>query len=85
MQHHLIDPRTGRPVDTDLLSVTVIAQRAAIAEVFAKAALILGARAGLLYLEDVPNIEALLITKDNRVLGTSKVSQYTNQRLISTI
>lgn len=85
VQHHLIDPRTGYPAETDLLSVTVIAQRAAIAEVFAKAALILGSRDGVPYLEAVPNIEALFITKDNRVLGTSNVSQYTNQLLLSRI
>ena len=85
MNHHLIDPRTGKPADTDLLSVTVIAQRAAIAEVFAKVALILGARAGVRYLESVPHVEGLLITNDNRVLGTSNISKYTHQRLPSTI
>ncbi len=41
-QHHLIDPRTGRPAKTDWLSVTVIAPRATTSEVFAKALLIAG-------------------------------------------
>jgi len=41
-QHHLIDPRTGEPAKTDLLSVTVIAPHATTAEVFAKALLIAG-------------------------------------------
>jgi thiamine biosynthesis lipoprotein len=44
MQHHLIDPRTGQPAETDWLSVTVIAPRATVAEVFAKALLIAGSR-----------------------------------------
>ena len=42
IQHHLIDPRTGKPAETDWLSVTVICPRAAVAEVFAKALLIAG-------------------------------------------
>ena len=42
MQHHLIDPRTGKPAETDWLSVTVICKRAAVAEVYAKSLLIAG-------------------------------------------
>jgi FAD:protein FMN transferase len=42
LQHHLIDPRTGEPATTEWLSVTVWAERAAEAEVYAKALLIAG-------------------------------------------
>ncbi|MBK8800101.1 MAG: FAD:protein FMN transferase [Anaerolineales bacterium] len=69
-QHHLIDPRSGRPADTDALSVTVIAQRTVLAEVFAKAALLLGAEAGLDYLAQMAGIEGLVYTADGRVLTT---------------
>jgi thiamine biosynthesis lipoprotein len=41
-RHHLIDPRTHAPAETDWLSVTVIAPRMAAAEAFAKASLIGG-------------------------------------------
>jgi thiamine biosynthesis lipoprotein len=41
-RHHLIDPTSGRPAKTDWLSVTAIAQSAAMAEVYAKAILIAG-------------------------------------------
>jgi thiamine biosynthesis lipoprotein len=41
-RHHLIDPRTGEPAVTEWLSVTVVAQHAYEAEVFAKALLIGG-------------------------------------------
>jgi thiamine biosynthesis lipoprotein len=40
--HHLIDPRTGRPADTGVTSVTVAAADPAWAEVWAKAAFIGG-------------------------------------------
>lgn len=41
-QHHLIDPRTGEPAITEWLSVTVWAEQAVEAEVYAKALLIGG-------------------------------------------
>jgi thiamine biosynthesis lipoprotein len=41
-QHHLIDPRSGQPAETDWLSVSVIAPHASTAEVYAKALLIAG-------------------------------------------
>ena len=41
-QHHLIDPRTGRPARTDLREVSVLAPTATDAETYAKVALLLG-------------------------------------------
>jgi thiamine biosynthesis lipoprotein len=41
-RHHLIDPRTGEPAETEWLSMTVIAPHAPAAEVYAKALLIAG-------------------------------------------
>jgi thiamine biosynthesis lipoprotein len=41
--HHLIDPRTSLPARTDLVEASVVAPRAAEAEVHAKTALLLGA------------------------------------------
>jgi thiamine biosynthesis lipoprotein len=40
--HHLIDPRTSRPAQTDLSEVSVLAATATDAEIFAKVALLLG-------------------------------------------
>jgi thiamine biosynthesis lipoprotein len=44
--HHLIDPATGAPAQSDIVAVTVIAADAAWAEVMAKAALIAGTTGG---------------------------------------
>ena len=41
-QHHLIDPRSGEPAQTEWLSTTVWAEQAAEAEVYAKVLLIAG-------------------------------------------
>jgi thiamine biosynthesis lipoprotein len=66
--HHLIDPRTGAPAVTDLVSVTVIGPELPAVEIHAKVALILGERQGLAYLAAQPNLSALLITTDGRPL-----------------
>jgi thiamine biosynthesis lipoprotein len=59
--HHIIDPRTGRPAATDLLTVTIVASDAIRAEAAAKAVLILGAAAGMDWLEADPGLAGLLV------------------------
>lgn len=68
--HHLIDPRTGRPADTDSLSVSVVARRTMLAEIFAKVALLLGAEDGMAYLASLPDVEGLIYTADQRIIYT---------------
>jgi thiamine biosynthesis lipoprotein len=48
--HHLIDPRTGLPSGSDLAEASVIARSGADAEIFAKAALLLGSAEAERYL-----------------------------------
>jgi thiamine biosynthesis lipoprotein len=76
--HHLIDPRTGAPALTDLISVTVIAPRLPEAEIHAKVALILGQTKGLAYLATQPNLSALLVTDDGHQItyGTLEEKAY---------
>ena len=50
--HHLIDPRTGLPADTDLVEVSVLAPTGLEAEVLAKTALLLGRDAGARLLDE---------------------------------
>jgi len=49
--HHLIDPRTGMPDRTDLAGVSVVTDSALRCEVYAKSAMLLGAAAGIAFLE----------------------------------
>jgi FAD:protein FMN transferase len=46
LRHHILDPRTGLPAQSDLWSVTVVADRCEQAEVAAKVAFILGSKSG---------------------------------------
>jgi thiamine biosynthesis lipoprotein len=49
--HHLIDPRTGMPAKTDVAEVSVVTDSALRGEVYAKSAILLGAAAGIAFLE----------------------------------
>jgi FAD:protein FMN transferase len=66
LRHHLLDPRTGLPAQSDLWSVTVVTDRCEQAEVAAKVAFILGARQGADFLRK-NHIAGLLVRED----GTS--------------
>ncbi len=76
IRHHLIDPRTGHPAETGIVSVSVIGGRVFTAEVYAKAALILGAIDGPAFLESVPGIEGLMVTSGGEVRLTPGMAQY---------
>jgi thiamine biosynthesis lipoprotein len=57
--HHLIDPRTGAPAESDLLQVTAVAPTALLAEVRAKAALLSGSAGAQRHLPDGGHVVAV--------------------------
>jgi thiamine biosynthesis lipoprotein len=70
-RHHLIDPRTGEPAETDWLSVTVIAPHAEMAEVFAKALLIAGLLEAEMLVQNAPEeISYLAVDRSGTIWGT---------------
>lgn len=74
--HHIVDPRTNRPAESDLVSVTVVAPSAAEAEVHAKAALLLGRDAAVIYLAARPDLAAILVTADGQALMTETMEPW---------
>lgn len=67
--HHLIDPRTGEPSQTDVLQATVVAPDAVTADVCAKTALLFGAREGYDWLA-ARGMAAALFTHAGHLLRT---------------
>jgi thiamine biosynthesis lipoprotein len=63
-QHHILDPQTRQPAETDVLAATVIAPSALEAEAAAKAVLIQGGRRGMAWLESRPQLAGLLVAED---------------------
>jgi thiamine biosynthesis lipoprotein len=76
LQHHIIDPRTGAPANSDLVQVTVIAPSAATAEAWAKAVCILGSESGADFLARRPVAAALMVRRDGTCLATPNLEVY---------
>ncbi len=75
-QHHIIDPRSGKPAETDVISATVIAPKVLEAEVAAKAALILGSQAGISWLSAQPNLAGMLLLENGQQHFTQGFESY---------
>ncbi|MBR9980183.1 MAG: FAD:protein FMN transferase [Desulfatitalea sp.] len=60
---HILDPRTGYPVRTDVVSATVIADNCTFADGLATALVVMAAGEGLALLDDLPGVEGLIITR----------------------
>ena len=71
---HILDPRSGLPVPGGL-SITVLADRAMIADALATAAVVLGPESGLRLLESQPGVEGILFVRGEdgktRILTTT--------------
>lgn len=68
--HHLIDPRTGRSADTDVVQATVVADGALVAEALAKAVVIAGSDDGLWLLEQAGAIAAFMLLRDGELIAS---------------
>jgi FAD:protein FMN transferase len=75
-RHHLIDPRTGRPAETDVLAATVVAPSTRLAEAAAKTVAILGSRDGLTWLESRPSLAGLAVLDDGTIVASLRLSSY---------
>jgi thiamine biosynthesis lipoprotein len=73
--HHLIDPRTGRPAETDIVQATVIASDVVTAEVLAKTAVLAGAAAGTALLER-HDVAACITRRDGSTLDLGGYATY---------
>jgi FAD:protein FMN transferase len=72
---HVYDPRTGRPA-SGLASVSVVTSELARADGYATAALALG-RDGMAWLATLPDVAAIGITDDHRVVKTDRFDELT--------
>lgn len=65
---HTIDPGTGYPVDHNLLSATVVAPNAAMADAYATYCMVIGFDSAKSFINSRPDLEAYLIYDDGGVM-----------------
>ncbi|NKI72961.1 FAD:protein FMN transferase [Dickeya sp. CFBP 2040] len=72
LYHHILDPKTGYPLDNELLSVTIISDASIDGDIYTTLIYGLGVEKGKAYLSQLPHIEAVFVTKDRRVVLSSQ-------------
>lgn len=71
--HHILNPETGYPVDSDVLGVSIVSQagKSADCDALSTTCLILGSEKGKELIESLDGYEAVFITRDNEIVTTS--------------
>lgn len=73
--HHILDPATGKPADSGLRSVTVVSQRSGAAtDALSTALFVMGETKGIEWQRRNPDVGAVWITADNRLIVTANLA-----------
>lgn len=74
--HHILDPKTGYPVKTDIAGASIVSGKSIDGDGYSTTVFALGSKAALDFVEDLPTIEALLVLDDGTILSTSGLSGF---------
>ena len=65
--HHILDPATGYPCETDLYGVTILSKKSVDGDGYSTICLSLGLKEGLKFINQQDGIEAIFITSDYKL------------------
>jgi len=69
LYHHILNPETGKPTDTDLLSVTIVGEESAICDALSTTCMVLGIDAAKAYLTQYyPSYKVYFINSSYKVI-----------------
>ena len=68
--HHIIDPQTGYPCNSDLISVTVVSDNSIDGDALSTCIFVKGLEEGLKFIKNIEGTEAILITRDRKIYAT---------------
>lgn len=69
---HIIDPRTGYPA-IGILSVTIFAKTAELADALATSIFVMGVDTGLDFVNQLNGVECIIIDKDNKIITSKNI------------
>ncbi|MEQ6119218.1 FAD:protein FMN transferase [Reichenbachiella sp. MALMAid0571] len=69
---HIIDPRTGYP-STGVLSTTVFAQSAELADALATSLFVMGVEVGLDFINQIDGLECIIVDKNNKLHTSTNI------------
>ena len=68
--HHILDPTTGYPAESGLISVSIVAENSLAADALSTVLFVAGMEKGLEFLKSFPQTEAILVGSDLQVYVT---------------
>lgn len=69
--HHIIDPKTGGPSKSNIVSATIISDNSIDGDGLSTGIYILGVEKAIKIIESIKNVDAILITEDGKIYKTS--------------
>ncbi len=72
---HILDPRTGYPVENDLSSVTIISKESKQGDGLSATCFLLGVEKATRLIESLDDVEAIFITKSGEIIPTSGINR----------
>ncbi|MFO7819915.1 MAG: FAD:protein FMN transferase [Halanaerobacter sp.] len=69
--HHLLNPKTGYPARKGVIGTTIVAKNSLKADALSTAVYVLGLEKGLSLVKDLEDVEAVVVTEDNKIHITS--------------
>lgn len=72
--HHIIDPKTGMPAQSDLASVTIIGEDGAVCDVFSTALFVMGKEKALAFIENRKELSYVFVTNEGDIIMSKDIS-----------
>ena len=80
--HHLLNPHTGYPFENNIAGVSIITDKSIDADALSTTVFAKGIEDGLAFVESLPNVDAIFISKDNKIYlssGAKDIFNLTNE------
>lgn len=75
LYHHILDPDTGYPVETDLYSATILSEHSVDGDAFSTICMLFGLERAKTLVEETEGVEAIFITEDDEMICTSGITK----------
>lgn len=71
--HHILNPETGFPYENDIAGITIVSDSSCTGDALSTSVFALGIEEGLKFVEGLDNVDAIFVTKDNKIYLTSGI------------
>lgn len=82
--HHIFDAKLGKPSNSDIIGVSIITDNSMNADGLSTSIFLLGSQKGLKLIEDIEGAEAVIVTKDLKIImteGAEEILENNNNQL----